>query len=433
MSKASLNPRVGRAGQQNPSPPLGIFAPWRLQAYGYTLAALYAAIFYMYRAGIWLLDGKGVLLYQDFTNMFVAGWQALQGHATSVYDPFEHTVAEDLIVGAGQARFSVWAYPPTYFLILAPLAMLPYVAAFLTWGLVTLVAYLAVVFLIVRRRPAIALALASPFTFWNLLAGQGGFLTATLLGASLLSLQRRPVLAGVFIGCLTYKPQWGILIPVALVAARHWRAFAAAAGATALLAGISIAAFGAGPWEAFPRDLLAQAGINLSVDPEILSLRYDPKTQWQYHQTVLGLVRAVHGGASLAWLAQGATTAGCAVVVYLVWRSPVRYALKAATLSAAALIATPYAFGYDMAAIAIPVAFLATDQIQNGLRRGEQTLLLILFGASLLSNLERLPLEPVVVVILLCIILRRAVRPGERPAAFLLTARLSHSRDAGHG
>ena len=37
-------------------------------------------------------------------------------------------------------------------------------------------------------------------------------------------------------------------------------------------------------------------------------------------------------------------------------------------------LATPYAFGYDMAAIAIPVAFLARDQIRCGLLRGEQTL-----------------------------------------------------------
>ena len=239
--------------------PLGIFAPWRLQAYGYTLAALYAAIFsYMYRAGIWLLDGKGVLLYQDFTNMFVAGWQALQGHATSVYDPFEHTVAEDqdALVGAGRSLFSVWPYPPTYFLILAPLAMLPYVASFLTWELVTLLGYISVVWLIVRRRPAIALALASPFTVWNIQVGQNGFLTALLLGAVLLLLESRPVLAGVLIGCLSYKPQWGILIPIALVAARQWRAFASAAIATALLAGASIAVFGTGPWEGFPRELL---------------------------------------------------------------------------------------------------------------------------------------------------------------------------------
>ena len=70
-----------------------------------------------------------------------------------------------------------------------------------------------------------------------------------------------------------------------------------------------------------------------------------------------------------------------------VWRSPVRYALKAATLSAAALLATPYAFPYDTAAIAIPIAFLARDQIRCGLLKGEQTLLFSVWRALLAFSL----------------------------------------------
>ena len=164
----------------------------------------------------------------------------------------------------------------------------------------TLFGSVAVVYLIVRRPPAIALVLASPFTAWNFIAGQSGFLTASLVGAALLALERRPVLAGVFIGCLTYKPQLGILFPVALVAARQWRAFASAAVTAALLAGLSIAAFGIGPWEAFPRELLAQADLNLLVD-----LPGSDPGPWGILQTVYGLVRRLHGGAALAWLAQG--------------------------------------------------------------------------------------------------------------------------------
>jgi hypothetical protein len=83
-------------------------------------------------------------------------------------------------------------------------------------------------------------------------------LTASLLGASLLSLKRRPILAGVFIGCLTYKPQFGILFPVALAAAHQWRAFASAFVTAAALAGISISVFGTGVWQALPHQLAAQ-------------------------------------------------------------------------------------------------------------------------------------------------------------------------------
>src|SRR6266404_2376149 len=357
------------------TPTLGIFAAWRLQAYGYTLAALYGAIFfYMYKVGIWLLDSNVVPSYNNFTNMWIAGTQALHGDAASAYNPAEHIKAQDTLVGTGHARFSLWPYPPTYFLILAPLATLPYVAAFLTWGLLTLLGCIVVVYLVVRRRPAVALVLASPFTVWNVLAGQSGFLTASLLGASLLALERRPVLAGVFIGCLTYKPQLGILLPVALVAANQWRAFASAAITAVLLAGVSVAAFGADAWAAFPRELFAEAGETLFVDPD------DP---WGYLQTVYGLIRALHGGAALAWFSQGTATLAVTMIVWLVWRSPTRYSLKAATLSTAALIATPRLFAYDIAAIAIPLAFLAKDQRHCGVLMGEQTIMLALFVAGL--------------------------------------------------
>jgi len=41
-------------------------------------------------------------------------------------------------------------------------------------------------------------------------------------GASLLLLERRPVLAGCFIGLLSFKPQCGLLLPVALLASSQW-------------------------------------------------------------------------------------------------------------------------------------------------------------------------------------------------------------------
>jgi hypothetical protein len=283
--------------------------------------------------------------------------------------------------------------------------MLPYVAAFLTWESATLAGCIAVVYLIVRRQPAISLMLASPFAAWNFLIGQNGFLTASLLGGSLLFLERRPMLAGVFIGCLTYKPQFGILFPVALIAARQWRACVSAALTAIFLAAASVAAFDVDAWVAFPRTLFAQSSEAMFPSPE-----------WGFlFQTVYGLIRVLHGGAALALVAQGAAAVGVGVIVWLVWRSPVRYALKAATLSTAALIATPYALAYDLAAMAVPVAFLASDQIRCGLLRGEQTTMIALFVASLavIPTTGKAPVGAVILVTLLCLILRRALRQRE--------------------
>jgi arabinofuranan 3-O-arabinosyltransferase len=407
MSEALETLSGSSAYAQQPPRLLGVFVPWRLQAYGYTLAAAYAAFaFSLNWFGFWLVDNDGVPVYHDFTNLFVAGSQALHGKISSIYNPTEFIKVQDALVGPGHALFSTWPSPPLYFLVLAPLSMLPYVAAFLSWEALTLLGCISVVYLIVRRPPAIALVLASPFTAWNFLIGQSGFLTALLVGASLLVLKRRPVLAGVFIGCLTYKPQWGILFPVALVAANEWRAIASATLTFVFLVGLSVFAFGVEPWIALPRELIAEANETLVGIPG---------GPWGYIQTVYGLVRVLHCGPTLAWLIQGMMTSGVLVIVWLVWRSPVRYLLKAATLSAAIFIAIPRGFAYDLAAIAIPIAFLAKDQICCGLLRGEQTTLFALFLASLsiVPSGGHAPVGALISLTLFCLILRRALYYGE--------------------
>jgi arabinofuranan 3-O-arabinosyltransferase len=240
------------------------------------------------------------------------------------------------------------------------------------------------------------------------------FLASSLLRAALVFLERRPVLAGVFIGCLTFKPRWRILLPVALIASRQWRAFASAAIVATLLASASMVAFGAGAWEAFPREVVAQAGVNLSYHPDLLQLRYDPREYWGDYQTIFGLVRALQGSAVAAWLVQGIATCGVSIIVWFVWRSPVRYSLKAATLSAAILLATPYGYSTDMNVIAIAVAFLVRDHMQSGLSRGEELLLLAALGISLTCNFRLVPPGPVVMMTLLGVTLHRALRQGRQ-------------------
>ena len=400
------------------APPFSnIFTASRLNLYGYGLAVIYAAaLIHFYLAGAWIVDGSGAPLYGDFTTVWVAGWHALKADASQLYDSNNFVGIQRALIGARDYFYPNWPYPPTFFLILAPLSTLPYASAFLTWDVATLLGVVVVVYLIVRRPPAIALALASPFTAWNLLAGQNGLLTASLLGASLLFLEEMPVVGGVIIGCLTYKPQFGILFPVALVASRQWRAVAGAGVALALLAAASIAVFGADAWAAFPNGFVEQSKLNLEAGPD---------SNWGYLQTVYGFIRNLNGSATVAWLGQSVTTVSAVLIVWLVWRSQIRYALKAATLSVAALIATPYAFAYDMAVLAIPVAFLVKDQIGFGMLRGEQTIMLVLFGGAVTTlvilgdsadhiTFGGVPLGPFLVITLLAAILRRA----RQPAAF---------------
>src|SRR5215472_17007755 len=301
--------------------PLVIFAaPW-LQAFAIAFAAIYGVLLLrLYMAGIWLVDSDGVPRYIEFTNFWFAGSQALHGQTAVIYDPVQFTTVQQTLVGAGRYVYDIWPYPPTFFLILAPFAALPYFASFLSWDLATLLGCIGAVYLIVRRVSAIPVVLASPFTAFDLAYGQDGLLTASLLGASLLFLESQPVLAGFFIGCLTYKPQFGLLIPLALAASSQWRAFASAAVTAMLLAIATVVAFGAGVWLEFPAQLLAQANEALFANPD---------APWGLLQSVYAVIRAWHGGSALAWTTQGLTMLAVGVVVWFVWRSRARYTLKA--------------------------------------------------------------------------------------------------------
>jgi len=85
----------------------------------------------------------------------------------------------------------------------------------------------------------------------NIGHGQNGFLTAALLGGALHWLDRRPLLAGVLIGLLAYKPQFGVLIPLALLANGRWSSIGAAAATVAALVAVSYVTLGSEVWHAF--------------------------------------------------------------------------------------------------------------------------------------------------------------------------------------
>jgi hypothetical protein len=85
---------------------------------------------------------------------------------------------------------------------------------------------------------------------------------------------------------------------------------------------------------------------------------------------VFGLTRTLGASAAVGWSLQAATTALAALAVVRLWRSRTAFALKAAGLAAAAVLATPYVFAYDLPVLAVPLAFLwrhrRFDRIEYG-------------------------------------------------------------------
>ncbi|WP_163332008.1 glycosyltransferase 87 family protein, partial [Klebsiella aerogenes] len=86
----------------------------------------------------------------------------------------------------------------------------PYAAAFALWSGLSFLPYLIVIRLLVGRPFGWMVGIGFPTALFNGLVGQNGFLTTALFGGTLQLLPLRPVLAGVCLGLLTYKPQYGI-------------------------------------------------------------------------------------------------------------------------------------------------------------------------------------------------------------------------------
>jgi len=309
------------------------------------------ALFIFYAKHFWLIDAQSHPMTLDFVAFWAAGRLALSGHATAAYNVHLQHAAEAAVIGHGYKTILGWSYPPPFLFIASGLALMPYLVALAVWCVGTLALYAAIVAAIYGRREAAVFACAAPWVPTMLLAGQNGFFTASLVGLFFLLLRTRPAAAGLVLGLLSYKPQLGILFPFALAAGGHWRAFVMAGASLLLLNAAACAVFGFDTLGAFFHALsvTSQSHLNGGLD-------------WKKLQTVYGLFKALGAPGFVAWPAQAIVAIALAAIVIWVWRSPLDYSLKAACLTAAIPLATPYVFQYDLAVLSVAIAYLGRSK-----------------------------------------------------------------------
>ncbi len=343
----------------------------------------------------WLRDARGLVLPNDYIDVFAAGRMAGAGRAAEVYDWTAHKAAEVAVAGHAFPDYYGWHYPPTLLFVAVALAKLPYVVSFAVWLALTLPLYALAVMRIVDRPVAFLWACAFPAVLWTCFAGQNGFMTAALIGGALVLLERRPLAAGVLIGLLTVKPQFGLLLPVVLVAGGYWRTTAAALVTALVIAAASWLAFGVETWLAFFHSIPHTTEAILS----------EGRAGWGKLQSAYGLVRWLGASDHTAWATQMTGTLLLAGWLAVMWRGPRAFALKAAALSTAMLLATPYAYIYDYPLLAIAIAFLYR---QRGFDPLERSVFGAVCAAIVIFPVTSAPTGFAAAVLVLCLILRRA-------------------------
>lgn len=360
--------------------------------------------------------------YTDFTHTYAGSLLVRHMPAENLYrdEIFVRAMQQAARIAYGpklserQARavnFAPWMYPPPFILVVAPLAYLPYLLAYLAWIGATLVPYLAALRAILPGgawRTAWPFALAAPTTYSNFMYGQTGFLSAGLIGLGLALLRSRPLLAGVFIGLASVKPHLGLLVPVALAAGGHWRTFGTATATTLGLIVASAVAYGMEPWYATigSMDFYIQ-GFELG-GYNLLAMT-----------SVLATVRMAGGSAAAMWLAQNLATAAMLALVAWVWwrgrRQPDLLGLQCAILCFGAPLAVPMVYVYDLAVLVPGAAWLWSDFRRRGASAWEKGVFAAAMAAPMFvyefAKLSGVQLGAVGVLALLVLAVRRCLQP----------------------
>ncbi|MHA1528757.1 MAG: glycosyltransferase family 87 protein [Alphaproteobacteria bacterium] len=319
-----------------------------------------AAIIFLvlYSAGVILVLNAGVIEGDSRQDDFVAFWAAaklaIAGDPVAAFDQDILRRAQSLPPGDPPSDY-FWRYPPAFHILITPLGLLPYSAAWLLFNLISLAAFSVALW---RRAAPVPmghnLIFCAPIVLITYVLGQASLLWAAALVAAFSALERdRPVVAGLLIAMLSLKPQLGILIPFALAAGGHWRVILWSSIWVFIVHGAATLVVGMDYWAEF------FGGISRAA--EGLESGETPRGRMVSVYAFLRFLGLAH---PLSLASQWLMTALLAAGVFLLWRRPTaRFDLKAAALCIAIPLATPYSFTYELTLSVPAVIFMVRSGI----------------------------------------------------------------------
>ena len=348
----------------------------RIRVYSlFSIAALIGAFGYLVATSHGLNDYQGRPLGVDFSNVYAAGTYALKGTPELAFDPAQQFVREQAIFGEKTQLYG-WHYPPLFLAVAAALATLPYFAALSFWETSTFVAYIWAMRIILPMRAAVLPIVGFTAVWINALNGNNGFLTAALFGGALALLPTRRIAAGIMLGCLAYKPQYGLLIPFALIAGHHWRVLWVTGFTVFTLIGFSLWGFGLASWQAFFRFLPF-------TQQQVLE---QGNTGFYKMQSLFAWARDLGMNVNLAYGLQSMLTLFVIVAILRVWSRPYAWELKAALLLLGTVLGTPYVLDYDLMLLAPAMAYLIRYSLKTEFPPYEKIALLAAWGMPLIAR-----------------------------------------------
>jgi hypothetical protein len=403
-----LSPQVGIVAQGAPAAKTGgddVYAKLTVAAAAFFIVL---EISYLVFAGLppvmrpWV-DSTHFVLGRDFLNFWMGGRSVFGDGPAAWFDLQAYNAALREVLGA-EYPVHFWSYPPHVLLFIWPFGLMPYLPAYIAWCVIGIALYLFACRTAIPRERLLFLAVA-PGVAVCVFFGQNGFYTAALLIGGLLSLDRRPVLAGVLFGILTVKPQIGLLLPVILLLERRWVTIASAVMTSAALVAATAMLFGWNVWIEFWQKVIPQQ--------QWLTAHGDGLLFAMVSSVYYG-GRLVHLPEAICWAMQCTVSAlALAALVWTYWkrRDP---ALSLALFVTATFLVTPYILNYDMVVFGFVVALLR-ERVDN--TKADHRLLIAVWTlpvTMMLAAVIKIPLAPIVLIAFACRLVWSLAHSGGR-------------------
>lgn len=343
----------------------GWLTPRRIRAHAILLAACLWGVCAVDYATPGLFDRAGNIKFQDFLQFPVAANLIAQSRAAQLYD--DQVLANGIrrIVGHATSVQLRYFYGPQVALPFGALLDLPFLTQAGIWLGLSLLMYFACVYLIWKtcaglrghgRLVAIG-AGAYPPLFHFFVRGQlSAVILVCVTGTYFAFRSRREWLAGVALGLLVLKPQFLVAIPLVLLLAGAWRAFAGLVLSSATQLGLTYLYFGSSVMRSYVNMLLRSA-----LQPGTSELRLSPV---QMH-SLLSFWKMLIPWHGVVWVLYVLSALGAVLVAAAVWKSSTSLGIRFSALVLAAVLVNPHIYIYDLLVLVVPLLLLTDWVVRN--------------------------------------------------------------------
>ncbi len=336
----------------------------RIRIHGLLLATCLWTIYATDMSAPGLIDRNGLVKGTDFLHFYTLGKLALSDRGDLLYDMRAQAELTHEFVARAPNSLYVALYGPQMSLFFAPFARLSYGWAVTAWLALNLLIYASCCYVVWETCPKIhayrwtvvILAIAFPGLFHLFAWGQTSGLALLCFTLAFLALQSdRPLLAGLAIGSLIFKPQLGLAAAVVFIFARRWKVVGGAVMAAILQLAVAWMHYGSGIMRNYWHTLTHVSEILPLLEPRL----YQTHSLRSFWSLLLPWPR-------LAFVLYAISALAVLLFAVRVWKSGSPLSVRYSALLLATVLISPHLTVYDLIILAPAFLLLGDWALSHG-------------------------------------------------------------------